>query len=226
MSHIVSTMTTFSKSFVAAIVKSLLRGKSLIQAILAYWVSPITGRRGSGSSTKTLAEFLKEAETKLLGPVSGDGLQELSAGLKAQFIDRLRTDMLCMLPSYSHQLPFGAETGQFLALDVGGSTLRVAVVELRGRDAEAGKQSEIVSMRNFKIGKDIKDLKGMLFFEWMAERIAETLNAGVDREHSAEKPLPLALAWSFPIEYVMPSFVHDLSSNLCAGKHLLAAANY
>lgn len=203
MHSLVSAMSTFRKAFIAAIVKSLLRGKSLIQAILAYWVTPLTAD-GTGSkrkpSSKSLQEFLKEAEAALLGPVSGDGLLELSAGLKTQFFERLQTDMECMLPSYSHQLPTGGESGQYLALDVGGSTLRVALVELRGREADEGKQSEIVSIRNFRIGKDIKDLEGMAFFDWMGRRIQETLSTGLNREHSLEKPLPVALAWSFPIE--------------------------
>lgn len=193
-------MTTFRKAFIAAIVKSLLRGKSLIQAILAYWTNPQELKGSRGSPSKTLQEFLKEAEAALLGPVSGDGLQQLSAGLKNQFIERLQTDPQCMLPSYSHQLPTGSECGQYIALDVGGSTLRVAVVELRGREADADKQSEIVSMRNFRIGKDVKDLQGMAFFDWIAQRISETLEAGGHNDHSLEKPLSLALAWSFPIE--------------------------
>lgn len=203
MHSLVSAMSTFRKAFIAAIVKSLLRGKSLIQAILAYWVTPLTAD-GTGSkrkpSSKSLQEFLKEAEAALLGPVSGDGLLELSAGLKTQFFERLQTDMECMLPSYSHQLPTGGESGQYLALDVGGSTLRVALVELRGREADEGRQSEIVSIRNFRIDKDIKDLEGMAFFDWMGRRIQETLSTGLNREHSLEKPLPVALAWSFPIE--------------------------
>ncbi|KAK2590580.1 N-acetylglucosamine kinase 1 [Conoideocrella luteorostrata] len=193
-------MTNFQKAFLAAIVKSLLRGKSLIQAILAYWVSPLTVRAGGGKPSKTLQEFLKEAEAALLGPVSGEGLQELSAGLKKQFIERLQNDEQCMLPSYSHQLPFGSECGEYVALDVGGSTLRVAVVALRGREAETDKQSEIVSMHNYRIGKDIKDLKGMAFFDWMAQKITETLAESGNHEHSLEKPLPVACAWSFPIE--------------------------
>lgn len=200
MPSIILAMTNFRKAFIAAIVKSLLRGKSLIQALLSFWVNPGTTKAGKGKSTKTLQEFLKEAEAALLGPVSGDGLQELSAGLKKQFIERLLKDEQCMLPSYSHQLPFGNECGQYLALDVGGSTLRVAVVELRGRGVDTDKQSEIVSMHNYRIGKDVKDLEGMAFFNWMGQKIAETLAESGKHENSAEKPLPVACAWSFPIE--------------------------
>ncbi|KAM5346647.1 hypothetical protein ACJ41O_009652 [Fusarium nematophilum] len=198
-------MATFRKTFLAAIVKSLLRGKSLVQAILAYWVGPLRlgadGKaRADSPSRRSAQEFLKEAEALLLDPVSRDGLQQLSRDLRMQLLDRLQTDMECMLPSYSHQLPRGTERGRFLSLDVGGSTLRVALVELRGRISNIGEESEIVSIRNFYIGPDIKALEGMAFFDWMAERILETLAAELEEHRRPDQPLPMSMAWSFPIE--------------------------
>lgn len=201
-------MASFRKAVLAVIIKSLLRGKTLVQAILAYCVSPLAfdeTKKGHAitqhTSTKSIQEFLKEAEAALLGSVNGDGLQRLSEGLKKQFIERLQSDVECMLPSYSHQLPTGDESGQFLALDVGGSTLRVALVELSGRDEQGKQSSKILSMRNFFIGKDVKDLAGTLFFDWMASRIIETLSADeLQKAHNPDEPLPMALAWSFPIE--------------------------
>ncbi|ETS00754.1 hexokinase-1 [Trichoderma reesei RUT C-30] len=190
-------MAQFRKAFVAAVVKSLLRGKSLIQAILAYWLS---GNKKDSVPKKTLQQFLKDAEAALVGPISGNGLQEISAKLKEQILEGLNVDMQCMLPSYSHQLPAGSEVGQYLALDVGGSTLRVALVELRGRGVGSENATEIVSIQNYRITKDVKDLEGMAFFEWMAARITETIQSTLNRPHSAENPLPIALAWSFPIE--------------------------
>ncbi|KAJ0353022.1 hypothetical protein COL154_001725 [Colletotrichum chrysophilum] len=201
---------TFPKSFLAAVVKQLLRGKSLIQAILAFWITPqtVSGKQSRTPSTvecsksaaslypRRIDEFLKEAEDLLLGPLAGDGLLELSNALKAQFRDKLRTSMACMLPSYNHQLPAGHEVGQYLALDVGGSTLRVALVELRGRDAK-GRESEIVRLSSFVIDADIRNLEGMAFFDWMAERILETIcKDGED----PSRPMPMAVSWSFPIE--------------------------
>lgn len=189
----------------AAIVKSLLRGKSLIKSILTYWLAPLTiittkNRHMKRPSARSSQEFLKEAEAALLGPISGDGLGELSAALRQQFRERLQIDMECMLPSYSHQLPTGMETGQYLALDVGGSTLRVALVDLEGRNLQGNARSEIIESRSFKIDKPIKDLEGMAFFEWMALRINETLSGGLKKEYDPEHPLPMAIAWSFPIE--------------------------
>lgn len=193
-------MITFSKAFLAAIVKSLLRGRYLARAMLAYCISPVTAKKGSRKQSKTLHEFLKEAEAALLGPISGEGLQEISTGLKKQFVERLQKDKQCMLPSYSHQLPLGTEQGEYVALDVGGSTLRVAVVALRGRDAAVDKQSEIISMHSYRINKDVKNLQGMQFFGWMAEKVKETLAGSCNYANSPEKPLPVACAWSFPIE--------------------------
>lgn len=202
-------MASFRKVVLAAIIKSFLRGKSLIQAILTYWISP----SGLGDAKvhyisqlplKTVQEFLKEAETSFLGPVSGHGLTRLSSDLKLEFLSRLESDMQCMLPSFNHLLPTGQESGQYLALDVGGSTLRVAVVELcHSQDEETGgrqHESRIISIRSFFIGPAIKDLEGVDFFDWMAARISETVDAGIQDGQKPDGPLPMALAWSFPIE--------------------------
>jgi hexokinase len=197
-------MSDLRKSFLAAIVKSLIRGKSLIQAILSYWISPlgikiITETRATKTPTKSVQEFLKEAEAALIGPVSGDGLLELSAGLKRQFTERLLTDSQCMIPSYVHQLPSGLESGKYLALDVGGSTLRVALVELVGSDVASRRVSDIVSLRSFTIDSSVKQLEGLAFFDWMAARIVETLSIKGEKQVGS-KPLPIALSWSFPVE--------------------------
>ena len=101
-----------------------------------------------------------------------------------------------MLPSFNHLLPTGREKGQFLALDVGGSTLRVALVELRGREAD-GRESEIVQMETFRITPEIKQYEGMAFFDWLAARIHEVLSKD---GRSTEGYIPMGLAWSFPIE--------------------------
>ncbi|KAH7175622.1 hypothetical protein EDB81DRAFT_874462 [Dactylonectria macrodidyma] len=198
-------MATLRKQIITALFKSLLRGKSLLQAILAYWTGSLAvtadGKdRGSVSSHRSIQEFLEEAEALFLGPVSQHDLQQLSRQLMKQFIERLQTDMECMLPSYSHQLPHGSERGHYLALDVGGSTLRVALVELRGRISKVGEHSSILSMRNFPITPEIKSLEGMAFFDWMAARIKDTLSGDLVQHHSLDQPLLMAMAWSFPIE--------------------------
>ncbi|VDK52321.1 unnamed protein product [Cylicostephanus goldi] len=44
--------------------------------------------------------------------------------------------VLKMLPTYIRAMPNGEETGEFLALDLGGSHFRVLFIKLNGREAE------------------------------------------------------------------------------------------
>lgn len=200
MQPLTSAMTTLKKSLLAAL-KSFLRGRSFLQAILAFWISPkafkeqhVNGKRTYPS--RALEDFLKEAEKLFLGPIDEDGLRRYSSDLKRQFRERLHTHPECMLPSFNHLLPTGKERGQYLALDVGGSTLRVALVELRGREA-TGRESEIIRMVSFKITPEIKKLEGLSFFDWMAARIYEVIHKDLSHEQDI---IPMGLAWSFPVE--------------------------
>ncbi|KAI8631068.1 hexokinase-1 [Xylariaceae sp. FL1651] len=198
MRPLVSAMTALRKSLLTAL-KSFLRGKSFLQALFAFWISPRKLNGRTISSTKTVAEFLEEAQERLLSPIEGDKLRSFSSALKDQFRERLQTHPECMLPSFNHLLPTGKEIGQYLALDVGGSTLRVALVKLRGREA-SGQECEIVRMISFKITQEIKKLEGMAFFDWMAERIREVID--MDGVAHTQEPIPMGLAWSFPVEQV------------------------
>jgi hexokinase len=101
-----------------------------------------------------------------------------------------------MLPSYNHALPAGTEKGTFLALDVGGSTFRVALIELNGRDDAM----RIVKVASSQIDNMVKLLEGTQFFDWMAQRIDEMLRE-VDTDYGrGDVPLAMGLSWSFPIE--------------------------
>lgn len=205
---LVSAMTTLREVFVAAL-KSLLRGKSFIQALFAFWVhpgmlksaspGPISHSPEDSKTRRSIEDFLREAEELFLQPIRGDGLRDFSLKLKAQFRDALLSDPTCMLPSYNHQLPSRSEHGRYLALDVGGSTLRVAMVELSGQEAQ-GSESRIVRQDSFRIDRAIKSLEGRAFFDWMAQRITDTVSKDLDLETSPESPLLMGLAWSFPIE--------------------------
>lgn len=284
-----SAMTTLRNALIAAL-QSLLKGKSFIQALLAFWVSPSSLRQtgagpGSGApaghaspppppssedvrrgtvdaavsihktplntivtATETAPspspppssrpyspsslpistdDFLQEAERLLLRPVQGDRLSVFARGLQTQFRNRLLTNASCMLPSYNHQLPNGHERGRYLSLDVGGSTLRVALIELRGKRAVAVKngvngddkvgscssnsETAILRIQSFKITPAVKKLEGMAFFDWMAVRILDTVRQDDGQDMIHEGPLPVGLAWSFPIEYVLLFFLDPSS---------------
>jgi len=75
------------------------------------------------------------------------------------------------------------------------------LVSLTGKDNESS--MKIVKMSSYRITNKVRALKGHNFFDWMAERIGETLNDPVVKKVQGESPLPMGLAWSFPIEYVL-----------------------
>jgi hexokinase len=121
----------------------------------------------------------------------------MSSALRIQYKAKLQESEACMLPSYCHALPDGREEGTYVSLDVGGSTFRIALVELHGRHGQ--NPMVIKHMESSKIDEQIRRLPGTEFFDWMANRIRATLEEtkGV---WSPDKPIPLGLAWSFPIE--------------------------
>ena len=94
----------------------------------------------------------------------------MSEQLQAEFCTKLQSSNICMLPSFHYALPTGHESGDFVALDVGGSTFRIAIVHLSGKES-AGDVMDIKRMKSFVIDQSIRDLKGKAFLDWMAARI-------------------------------------------------------
>jgi hexokinase len=171
---------------------------SLVQAVLPSLVAAKTVRDVvTMVYQRNLEDFLSEIRLLFEAPLEPANLLILSSKLQEQFTEKLQASNICMLPSYNHTLPTGRERGTYLALDVGGSTLRVALVEL-GMTGE--KSMEIKTMQSHKIGESVRALSGHDFFDWMASRIKEDLE-GYDR-NAAHGPdaLPMGLSWSFPIE--------------------------
>ena len=107
-----------------------------------------------------------------------------------------------MLPSHDYHLPTGKEKGIYLVCEVGGSTLRVASVELDGRDAHDSACLTIRRMELSCIDQEVRVLDGEAFFDWIAERTKKML--ATDRKASNQMenvaPLRMGVAWSFPVE--------------------------
>jgi hexokinase len=207
MQPFISAMYKVRQAFYGAFIRSLLRTKSVLQTILNIWLSPpvIEGddvnKDGTADRKRSAVEFLKDVENEFRRSKETSDLVALSDGLREQFGNSLLDNQLCMLPSYNHQLPHGNEQGTYLALDVGGSTFRIALIELFGRKSE-GMGSTILKRNTFKITNDVKSLKGVQFFDWMAKRIGETLSGQSEGNNMSEAPLSMGMSWSFPIAYV------------------------
>ncbi|KAI7896247.1 uncharacterized protein EV154DRAFT_492783 [Mucor mucedo] len=129
-----------------------------------------------------------------------DTFKAIVDGFKAEYESGLNTasaaGLATMIPSYVTTLPTGKEKGTYLALDLGGSTLRVSAVELLG-DCNV-KVTEI--RRDIAPHDPLRTSGATTFFDWIVDTIAELiLKIGYDTAH-ADEPLSLGVCWSFPVD--------------------------
>ncbi|TVY59411.1 Hexokinase-1 [Lachnellula suecica] len=203
---IIAAMLKVRQAFYAAIIRSLLRTKSVLQTILQLWIAPSVIKEDVDDELhgrkSMYEEFLKGVEREFAESKEKARLVKLSEGLRKQFGGSLQDSTLNMLPSYNHQLPSGSECGTYLALDVGGSTFRIALIELLGRKSEGAQVegSRILKKQAYKITSAVRQLKGVEFFDWMAQRIGETLKDQDEGHDMSSDPLSMGMSWSFPIE--------------------------
>ncbi|KAJ5697893.1 hypothetical protein N7488_011577 [Penicillium malachiteum] len=125
------------------------------------------------------------------------------------------------LPTPVTQLPTGEETGRYLAIDVGGSNLRVAFIELLGEVDESDVRSADASERSrdtirkaqrqrvkrtleraWPIQEHLKMDKAEDLFAWIgdciAEVVAESLTSDANRKDIPAE-LDMGITFSFPI---------------------------
>ena len=147
-----------------------------------------------------LNSFLEEVHRQFQQQSQTEELLALSEKFQAELRQHMISSPQCMLPSFNYELPSGQEQGTYLAMEVGGSNLRMAMVELYGRSLGM----RIRRTRCCSIDTAIRQLKEYEFFDWMAERIGDLL--GEEAEpwgySKGNTPIPMGVAWSFPIESV------------------------
>jgi len=110
--------------------------------------------------------------------------EEMRRGLDGQ------TSSLRMLPSYVGR-PTGREEGQFLALDLGGTNLRVLAVRLDGRGL-----AEITAVNRLTVPETVMRGPGEALFDFLADGVALFLE-----EHRLDpgQHRDLAFTFSFPV---------------------------
>ena len=149
---------------------------------------------------KSMEELLKNVQAAFGKQLRPEDLLTLSQKIQLEFKQHLIASPQCMLPSHNYVLPTGKENGTYLALEVGGSTLRVALVDL---DGMGGPQSlDIRGLENFPIPVNVRMLDGLEFFDWIAARTRDMLVTDQEAENHKPNPEPLhmGIAWAFPIE--------------------------
>ena len=193
-------MFDFWQSLLAALERIAML-PSLIHSVLPSLSSRKRVRDALRTYDRTMDDLLREIQRLLEAPLEPAKLLQMSAELQRQFVPKLQASDICMLPSYNDKLPTGLEKGTYLALDVGGSTFRIALVELNGKQPGA-KNMHIVTMKSYKIDEKVRQRSGTEFFDWMAEKIQQALADPQLQKSAGTKSFPMGLAWSFPVEYV------------------------
>ncbi|OCT50197.1 Hexokinase-1 [Cladophialophora carrionii] len=176
-----------------------------------------------GARGDLAAAFFDEAVSSLTSPLTTPELFKYSELLTGSLRKNMEdATSLSMLPSFIHDLPTGQETGRAIAIDIGGSTMRFALVDLYGQREEAipsppipgpstpgaspddkqchlppSQRLSIVTQRRWEITQRVKELDGELFFDWIALNVKEAmLEAGLD----CQQGFRVGLGWSFPLE--------------------------
>lgn len=127
------------------------------------------------------------------------------------------------LPTPVTKLPSGQETGEFLAIDVGGTNLRVAFVQLLGESGEIGPAHPSVNGQDrsretikiaqrprvrrllekaWPIGEHLKMDKTEDLFAWIGDCIAEVVSDRLTAD-AGKAPVPeeleMGITFSFPM---------------------------
>ncbi|ETW84505.1 hypothetical protein HETIRDRAFT_155537 [Heterobasidion irregulare TC 32-1] len=107
-------------------------------------------------------------------------------------------------PTFVTGVPDGTETGTFLALDLGGTNLRVCQVELHGDKTFSLRQQK------YRVSEALKTGEATVLFDYLADSVdafltssppASPTNPPVPGELYEDPPaLPLGLTFSFPVE--------------------------
>ncbi|CAE6411520.1 hexokinase [Rhizoctonia solani AG-1 IB] len=102
-------------------------------------------------------------------------------------------EAMAMIPTFVTGVPNGSETGTFLAVDLGGTNLRVCEVVLQGN----GKFD--LRAQKFKVSTELKTGTATALFDYIASCVDAFLNES-KHASSSDDVLSLGLTFSFPVE--------------------------
>jgi hexokinase len=152
--------------------------------------APDTPEKSPSSRAKA---FLSNVNQQFLSPLSTQRLLALSAALHKSYVSAASNSTAQMLPSHITTLPSGRERGQYVAVDLGGTNMRVALVRLQDNDATVEKLDKWIIPEEVKIGT------AEAFFAWVADRIVKLTSVSVLDD--GEQEWKLGVTWSFPFAY-------------------------
>ncbi|KAK7060171.1 hypothetical protein VNI00_000935 [Paramarasmius palmivorus] len=105
---------------------------------------------------------------------------------------------MAMIPTFVTGVPDGTETGTFLALDLGGTNLRVCEVVLNGDKTFSLRQQK------YKVSEALKTGEATVLFDYLAASVDAFLTSHPAEEFNANSgstdAIHLGLTFSFPVE--------------------------
>lgn len=153
------------------------------------------GAAAPGAETKDLETWYAKCERELR--VTPQRMRKIVDG----FIDVLEQglekpdQMVPMIPTWVFGWPSGKETGSYLAVDLGGTNLRVCEVELEGEGKFAITQSKYRLTDEQKLGD------GQALFDFCAECLASFIKDHYENEDGSvllDKDIALGFTFSYP----------------------------
>jgi hexokinase len=142
---------------------------------------------------KTMADHLRKYEALLT--VSAPRMRMIVSAFEETLDKGLEKygEVVPMIPTYVFGWPTGKETGEFLAVDLGGTNLRVCLVTLEGE----GKFE--VTQTKYRLTEEQKQEDGEKLFDFCAECLHSFICDNLGRDENADH-LPLGFTFSYPCE--------------------------
>ncbi|KAJ9116926.1 hypothetical protein QFC22_004584 [Naganishia vaughanmartiniae] len=140
---------------------------------------------------RTTADHLAKYEAMFTLPPRR--MQTLVKTMEETFHKGLQKDgeTVPMIPTFVFGYAGGAEIGEYLALDLGGTNLRVCLVTLKGQGKFEIKQTK------YKLTDEQKQDDGRKLFDFCAECLASFITDDLGRT-SEDQALPLSFTFSYP----------------------------
>ncbi|KDN52752.1 hypothetical protein K437DRAFT_253954 [Tilletiaria anomala UBC 951] len=148
----------------------------------------------AGAIGASLSNMLDEVEAQFT--LSKDKLLELTHHFSELYTYGLgvKGADMPMIPSFVTGLPDGKEKGTFLAMDLGGTNLRVCEVKLKGDHTFEIRQQK------YRVSDALKKGPVADLFEYMAESVERFLNEFGTETDAGEDELLMGFTFSFPVE--------------------------
>ncbi|BGP16477.1 hypothetical protein JCM10213_007917 [Rhodosporidiobolus nylandii] len=130
--------------------------------------------------------------TDKLNEITDEMLRSFAQGLSELPNDETKDTFMPMIPSYLQNIPHGKETGTYLALDLGGTNLRVCEVTLLGNSKWTMKQQK------YKVSEALKVGEASALFDYIAGSVDHFLTE-IGTSATEDEKLHLGFTFSFPV---------------------------